>query len=214
MSGGLRAMNREYVRYHLLPKGEASITKRGIFFEGRYYSCEQVEQEKWFDVARTQHSWKVTCAYDPRDAALIYVSPAANSMPIECHLLEKDWMYEGLVGDEAAFVREADATEATVYAPTEDFHYVQLDEFIEATKSEAKRLAADSSSRSKAARIAEIQSNRKKEKETILEVNTNATLKEHGFRPGKEANAPEEEMTPIQRKIRMALEKRLQEEES
>lgn len=214
MSGGLRAMNREYVRYHLLPKGEASITKRGISFDGRFYSCEQAEQEKWFDVARTQHSWKVTCAYDPRDAALIYVSPTANSMPIECHLLDKDWMYDGLVGDEAAYVREADSTEATVYAPTEDFHYVQLDEFIEATKKEAKRMAAGSSSKSKAARIAEIQSNRKKEKEAILEANTNATLKERGICPGKEVKEPAEEMTLIQRKIREALEKRLQEEES
>ncbi len=211
MSGGLRAMNREYVRYHLLPKGEASITKRGISFDGRYYSCEQAEQEKWFDVARTQHTWKVTCAYDPRDAALIYVSPTANSMPIECHLLDKDWMYEGLVGDEAAFMREADSTEAVVYAPTEDFHAVQLDEFIEDTKKEAKRMATGSSAKSKAARIAEIQFNRKKEKETIQQTNTEATLKERGIQPRKEAEEPEEDVSPIQKMIQDTLERRQKE---
>ena len=75
-------------------------------------------------------------------------------------------------------------------------------------------MAAGSSSKSKAARIAEIQSNRKKEKETILEANTNATLKERGIYSGKEVEEPAEEMTLIQRKIREALEKRLQEEES
>ena len=48
MSGGLRAMNREYVRYHLLPKGEASITKQGISFDGRYYSCEHILRNKLF----------------------------------------------------------------------------------------------------------------------------------------------------------------------
>ena len=211
MSGGLRAMDRGYVRYHLLPKGEASITKRGIQFEGRYYSCEQAEQEKWFDVARTQHSWKVTCAYDPRDAALIYVSPAANALPVECHLLERDWMYEGYAGDEASFVREKDSTEATVYAPTEDFHSVQLDEFIEDTKKEARRLAAGSSSKSKAARIAEIQTNRKREKETIREVNTEATLAERGIHPGKDDEKPEEEISPIQKMINDALDQRLKE---
>ncbi len=211
MSGGLRAMNREYVRYHLLPKGEASITKRGIQFDGRFYSCEQAEQEKWFDVARTQHSWKVTCAYDPRDAALIYVSPAANSMPVECHLMENDWAYEGLVGEEAAYMREADSTEAAAYAPTEDFHYVQLDEFIQETRKEAKRLAAGSSSRSKAARIAEIQSNRKKEKETILQTNTDATLQERGIRPGKEEEEPEGDVSLIQKMIQDTLEKRQKE---
>ena len=214
MSGGLRAMDREYVRYHLLPKGEASITKRGIQFDGRFYSCEQAEQEKWFDVARTQHTWKVTCAYDPRDAALIYISPTANTMPIECHLLDRDWMYEGYVGDEAAFVREADSTEAIVYDPTERFHRIQLDEFIEDTKREAKQLAKGSSPKSKATRIAEIQSNRKQEKELIKKANTETTLKERGIQPKKEVKELTEEMTPIQRKIREALEKRLQEEES
>lgn len=214
MSGGLRVMSREYVRYHLLPKGEASITKHGIQFEGRYYSCEQAEQEKWFDIARTQHSWKVTCAYDPRDAALIYVSPSANGGPIECHLLVRDWMYEGYVGDEAAFLREADSTEAVVYEPTETFHSVQLDEFIEGTKKEAKRLAQGSSPKSKAARIAEIQANRKQEKESIQQANTEATLKERGILTAKEVEEPKEEMTLIQQKIREALEKRLQEEGS
>ena len=114
----------------------------------------------------------------------------------------------------ASTQQTADSTEATVYAPTEDFYYVQLDEFIEATKKEAKRMSAGSSSKSKAARIAEIQSNRKKEKETILEANTNATLKERGIQPREEVEEPAEEMTLIQRKIREALEKRLQEEES
>ena len=211
MSGGLRAMNREYVRYHLLPKGEASITKQGISFDGRYYSCEQAEQEKWFDMARTQHSWKVTCAYDPCDAALIYVSPTANSMPIECYLLDKDWMYEGLVGDEVAFMKEADSTEAAVYAPTEDFHYGQLDEFIEETKKEAKRLAASGSTKSKATRIAEIQSNRKHEKEIIRQSNTDATLRERGIQPREEVEDPEEE-NQMQKKIHDALIRRQKKE--
>ena len=124
-------------------------------------------------------------------------------------------MYEGYVGDEAAFVREADSTEATVYEPTETFHRVQLDEFVEETKKEAKRLARGSTPKSKAARIAEIQANRKQEKDVIQQSNTEATLRERGFQPAREeVKEPEEEMDPIQRKIREALEKRLREEES
>ena len=121
-------------------------------------------------------------------------------------------MYEGYTGDEASFVREMDKTEATVYAPTEDFHSVQLDEFIEATKKEARRLAAGSSSKSKAARIAEIQANRNREKEAIRETNTEATLAERGIHPEKDAEQPEEEPSPIQKMISDALDQRLKKE--
>ena len=214
MSGGLKTMDREYVRYHLLPKGEATVTRHGIRFAERYYSCARAEQEKWFDIARTQHSWKLTCAYDPRDAALIYISPAANDSPIECHLLDKDRMYEGLSAEEAAWMAKSDSAEAITYAPVEDFHSVQLDEFIEETKKEASRLASSVSSGSKAARIAEIQTNRKRENEVILQANTDKTLKTYGIQPEKEVAEEEtDDMPLVQKMIHDALDKALKKEE-
>ena len=123
-------------------------------------------------------------------------------------------MYEGLSAEEAAWMAKADSTEAITYAPTEDFHSVQLDEFIEKTKQEAKRLASSVSSRSKAARIAEIQSNRKRENEIILQANTDTTLKTHGILSEKEVTEEEEDDMPlVQKMIHDALDKALKKEE-
>lgn len=211
MSGGLRTMDREHVRYHLLPKGEASVTRFGIHFDGRYYSCSQAEQEKWFDAARTDSSWKVTAAYDPRDAGIIYISPAAGGNPVECHLLDKDRIFEGVGTEEAARMAAFDHEEQAAYKPTEDFHRVQLDEFIKKTKADALAKLPGRPGRSRSARLSEIEANRKKEKEAIRERNTAETLKKQGFPPGSgpcAAKAPAP-VSPIARKLQEALDKAL-----
>ena len=206
MSGGLRTMDREEVRYHLLPKGEASITKQGIRFDNRYYSCEQAEQGKWYDISRTDSSWKVTAAYDPRDAGMIYISPSAGGNPIECHLLDKDRIYEGTSTEEAQRMAAFDHEEKVTYEPTEDFHRVQLDEFIDKIKAEALAKQPKKPDKSKAARISEIESNRKREKELIRERNTKDTLKRRGFAPADtDSGKSPEQISPITRMLQQAL---------
>ena len=213
MSGGLRTMDREHVRYHLLPKGEASVTRFGIHFDGRYYSCDQAEQEKWFDTARTDSSWKVTAAYDPRDAGLIYISPVAGGEPVECHLLDKDRGFEGMDTEEAARIAAFDHEEKAAYGPTEDFHRVQLEEFIAKTKADAQAKLPGKAGKSKAARISEIEANRKKEKESIRERNTAETMRKHGILPEKDADADTAgtpgTVSPITRMLQEALDKAL-----
>ena len=212
MSGGLRTMDREHVRYHLLPKGEASITRFGIHFDGRYYSCEQAERERWFDTARTDSSWKVTAAYDPRDAGLIYISPVAGASPVECHLLDKDRIYEGTSTEEAASIAAYDHEEQVSYAPMEDFHRIQLEEFIAKTKADALEKLPKKQTKSKAARISEIETNRKKEKEAIRERNTAETLKRQGILPDikePKQDGPES-VSPITRMLKDALDKALE----
>ena len=211
MSGGLRTMNREHVRYHLLPKGEASVTRFGIRFDGCYYSCEQAEQERWFDTARTDSSWKVTAAYDPRDAGLIYISPVAGAPPIECHLLDKDSIYEGTSAEEAARMAAYDHEEHAAYAPTEDFHRVQLEEFIMKTKADALKNLPDGQAKSQAARISEIEANRKKEKDDIRERNTAETLKRRSILPDPGDAAPDrhESVSPVTRMLQEALDNAL-----
>ena len=187
------------------------MTRFGIRFDGRYYSCRQAEQERWFDTARTDSSWKVTAAYDPRDAGLIYISPVAGASPIECHLLDKDRIYEGTSAEEAAWMAAYDHEEQTAYAPTEDFHRIQLEEFISKTKAAALEKLPTGQGKSKAARISEIESNRKKEKEAIRERNTAETLRRQGFLPGPGNDEPErkESVSPITRMLQEALDKAL-----
>lgn len=212
MSGGLRTMDKEHIRYHLLPKGEASVTRLGIHFDGRYYSCEQAEQEKWFDTARTDSSWKVTAAYDPWDAGLLYISPAAGGGPVECHLLDKDRGFEGMDTLEAARIAAFDHEEQAAYAPTEDFHRVKLEEFIEKTKADALAKLPAKTGKSKAARLSEIETNRKKEKASIREKNTAETMRklnpllEIDTGNGKASSQP---VSPITRMLQDALDKAL-----
>ena len=210
MSGGLRTMEREHVRYHLLPKGEASVTRMGIRFDGRYYTCDQAEQERWYDIARSDSSWKVTAAYDPRDAGLIYISPTSGAAPLECRLLEKDRIYEGTSTEEAQRMAAFDHEEQASYAPTEDFHRIQLEEFITKTKADALAKLPPKPEKSKAARISEIEANRKKEKDAIRERNTRETLKRQGVLPesGGETEAPPV-VSPITRMLQEALDNAL-----
>ena len=212
MSGGLRTMDREQVRYHLLPKCEASVTRFGIHFDGRYYSCEQAEREKWYDTARTDSSWKVTAAYDPRDAALIYITPVAGASPIECRLLDKDRIYQGTSTEEAQMMAAFDHEEQASYAPTEDFHRVQLEEFIEKTKTDALAKLPEKPGKSNAARISEIESNRHREKESIRGRNTAETLKRQGMAPVTETGTDDDNaqtVSPITKMLQEALDKAL-----
>ena len=211
MSGGLRTMDREHVRYHLLPKGEASVTKSGILFDGRYYTCAQAEQEKWFDIARTDSSWKVTAAYDPRDAGLIYISPVAGGEPVECRLLDRDRGFEGMGTEEASRLAAFDHEEKMAYEPTEVFHQVQLEEFISRTKAAALAKRPKDTGKSRSARISEIEANRKKEKISIRERNTAETMKKQGLLPEK-GTGPEgasETVSPITRMLQEALDEAL-----
>ena len=65
-----------------------------------------------------------------------------------------------------------DHEEQVVYAPTEDFHRIQLEEFITKVKNEAQAKLPKKQKASNAARISEIAANRQKEKQAICERNT------------------------------------------
>lgn len=72
--GLLTSPSQDIVRLNLLPRRQASITARGIHFEGDlYYECELARQEGWFVEARNRGQWKTEVAYDPRTTERIYL---------------------------------------------------------------------------------------------------------------------------------------------
>ena len=84
------------------PEGRGvRIKVRHSFRRALLQAAGRPNRKKWFDTARTDSSWKVTAAYDPRDAGLIYISPVAGGEPVECHLLDKDRGFEGMGTGEA-----------------------------------------------------------------------------------------------------------------
>jgi putative transposase len=91
-SGYLRTLPAELIRLNLLPQGQASITKRGILFEGLLYSCELAIQENWFVNARVHGRQKILVAYDPRLTDVIYLRLDKGRRIEPCTLLDSQGM--------------------------------------------------------------------------------------------------------------------------
>lgn len=49
LTGRLREINDDVLRKNLLPVGKASVTGKGIYFNGLNYTCELAIREQWFD---------------------------------------------------------------------------------------------------------------------------------------------------------------------
>jgi hypothetical protein len=81
--GRLTQPSQDIVRLNLLPRKEASITPRGIHFEGNlYYQCDTALRENWFVNARNRGHSKIEVAFDPRTTERVYL-PLENSTRLE-----------------------------------------------------------------------------------------------------------------------------------
>jgi hypothetical protein len=103
-SGKLRYFPEETVKLHLLPRGQATVTYRGIKFKGMYYSCERALKESWFPTARQKGSWRVSISYDPRNMSFVYLINEDLYSFSTCHLLEHQKRYEGKTLDEIQYL--------------------------------------------------------------------------------------------------------------
>lgn len=93
-NGFLHQKPIELVRFCLLPREEASVTRDGIYFKKLHYTCKLAKQQSWFVKARRKGSWKITVAYDPRLDDHIYI-PLDNGQFEVCDLLEDDKVFLG-----------------------------------------------------------------------------------------------------------------------
>lgn len=91
--GPLRHIDRGVAKLLLLPKGNASITQRGIRFQGLHYTCARAVEERWFITARRMGATKVEVSYDPRDVSRIYLRSKGGLE--ECELTKPDSRYNG-----------------------------------------------------------------------------------------------------------------------
>ena len=73
-SGLLTRFNEKQVRYLLLPREKARVSKHGIEFKHCVYISDVAVKEKWFERARSK-PFSVEVSYDPRLVDDIYVHP-------------------------------------------------------------------------------------------------------------------------------------------
>ena len=153
----------EKVRFSLLPKDDARITEHGIRLHGMYYTCDLAVSEQWYEQARTVGVRMVTAAYDPRNAAFIYITISPDRAPVECRLLSHDEAYSGIQHAEIASEQGTDHAERAAYEYRELDAEVKLKDFIAKTIEAAEKASPDVLKQSKAQRIASIRKNREAE---------------------------------------------------
>lgn len=168
----------EKVRFSLLPKDDARITEHGIRLHGMYYTCDLAVSEQWYEQARTVGVRMVTAAYDPRNAAFIYILASPDKAPVECRLLAHNEAYSGIQHAEIASEQGADQAEKAAYEYRELGAEVKLKDFIEKTIEDAEKMAPDTIKQSKAQRLASIRKNREAEIEELSSAEADRALGE------------------------------------
>ena len=183
-----RFVPHEKVRFSLLPKDNARITERGINLHGMYYTCDIAVSEQWYERARTSGTRMVTAAYDPRNAAFIYITAPAGGPPVECRLLSHNESYSGLQHAEISSEQNQEREEKSVYEYRELDAEVKLKDFITKTINTAEKMYPETVAQSKAGRIASIRINREAETKELSKAEAGKQLKEednlHAGAPG------------------------------
>jgi len=87
-SGRLRKYSEEIVKLNVMPEDYATVTAKGIRFQGMYYACDKALKERWFEIARNKGTWKIRIKYDPRTVNYIYMIDENNRDFDKCYLLE------------------------------------------------------------------------------------------------------------------------------
>ncbi len=77
----------------LMKKGKASVTKKGIIYNGMRYSCELAEKEEWYSKARNFGRWKIECRSDESWSNDFYIRMDNSKEFIKCYLLSADKIY-------------------------------------------------------------------------------------------------------------------------
>jgi hypothetical protein len=151
---------------NLLPEAEASITPKGIRFDGLHYTCELARTEQWFIRAGENGARKIRIAHDPRTRSRVYLRLDGGKRLETCYLLEADKTFRDRDWYEAADEFELRKQRVEASRPHRqqtraEFH-ASTNQIIEEAK---KRTGADRSDVSDSERIANIRENRKLERE-------------------------------------------------
>ncbi|MEZ9469350.1 Mu transposase C-terminal domain-containing protein [Vibrio lentus] len=102
----LQSANSGEVIARLLPSAEVSMTRSGIYFNGMYYSCSDVEELNLASVARSSGRWRLEARIDENTTNHIYVRLDNNKEFIRCDLLPRSRMLSDKTMFESDFIRD------------------------------------------------------------------------------------------------------------
>lgn len=104
---GLRLLHepqRKALRYNLLPREEAKVTRFGIEFQGLTYTCKVGVEEGWFEGNGIYGNTKIVVTYDPRNCSSIFLK-YKNDL-LQCLLTGRSIEFENLHFSEVEKIME------------------------------------------------------------------------------------------------------------
>lgn len=211
-SGTLRSFPEKMVKMAVLPTAKATISEKGIRFNGVFYSSDRAIKEAWFEKARSNKTWTVTISYDPRDMVNIYLWNQDDKVYDTCYLLEWNGKYSGKCLDEIIYEQKKETITRKQLKLSETEAKVNLNADIDAIVSEAKEMVASLPVKSKKERVSNIKENRRHELERMRsEVNQIADTTETNVEitSADQSNRADEDLDPILRMIKNKVEERL-----
>jgi hypothetical protein len=166
--GHLHTMEPDKIRLNLLPSTQASVTRRGIIFEGMRYSCKRAVEEQWFVKAGEKGSWPISIAYDPRNTNLVYLRLENGQRSEQCSLLDTERVFKEHdlqdMQDYFSCQKQAELAALSRDQQSQAVFHAQMQSVINEAQEKAKAIPTEQSKRSK---IANIRQNRREEQERL-----------------------------------------------
>lgn len=174
-SGRLRTLDPDIIKLNLMPRGNATITERGIKFKGIYYTCDRANREMWFSNARagslSRSEKKLEVSYDPRKTDYIYIPAQDGRSFTQCILIDPDSKYKSHNFYDVGYLFAEEELQRQKSANRELPQTIDLNKEIEKIVDQAVDMtnAVQDPSMSKRARTSAIRDNRSIEKENRRE---------------------------------------------
>ncbi|TQR40164.1 Mu transposase C-terminal domain-containing protein [Paenibacillus popilliae] len=127
----LHEKSRKELRYNLLPREGAKVTRFGIEFRGLNYTCDVGIKEGWFEGIGNGIDGKthVEISYDPRNCSSIFLK-YKNDL-LSCLLTGRSKEFEGLHFDEVEIIMEYRDSQIKEQEKIEKQHRAELHAFAE-----------------------------------------------------------------------------------
>jgi len=106
-AGVISRYSEEYLRLQLRPRDEATVMEQGIFFQGCFYSCMDLEKKGWFVSAANRGRFDVDVSYDRRlvDSIIVH-DPQDARKSYTCELTTTSEPYRGYSFAEVKYVQK------------------------------------------------------------------------------------------------------------
>lgn len=169
-SGFLQEKPRDIVRLNLLPREEASVTRKGIYFEKMHYGCDVAIAEGWYEKS-TDGRFRVPICYDPRNSKFIYIPNREGTDFIKCQRLPHYDRFSDMRLEEVQDQLFFEEVESHRRKTSQNQSMAETDTQIKAIIKDEKELTEKAwpKDASKASMVNHIRDNRKMEKEAIRE---------------------------------------------